>query len=174
MPNKRLNHVSLGTGNFSSQVTQVITLDASLSNRKLSFVYTSRIIRGDPDKVFAVEADFIDPNITELLDIKIEEDCWVQMWLRNIGIGWHWRSRDAITTVEPRKSQYTQLQYLVNGAWVPEPEEEARCQAIRFGAIHRGGSVRIDDPFNINLILEWGTNEVLPITIDPDIQNPKV
>lgn len=174
MPNKKLNHVSLGPPSFTSQTTQIIIVHANLTGRKLSFEYKSKILTGDPDTVLPTQEDFVDPPITELLDIKIEQDCFVQMWLHTGNIGWYWRSEDAITTVEPLQSQYKRLEYMLNGSWTANPGEDARCQGIRFGAVHRGGGPRQDDPFNMNMILEWGPNEVLPITIDPDIQNPKV
>ena len=173
MPNKKLSHVSIGTSTFTSQATQIIILTASFAGRKLVFEQKTKLERGDPDSILPTQAELVDPTITERLDIKIDETCFVQIWLHNVNLDWFWRSADAITTVEPLKGQYTQLEYWVDGQWTSNPDEEARCQGIRFGAIRRPGSNRVDDPFNLNLMLEWDGEEVLPITIDPDIQNPK-
>jgi hypothetical protein len=173
MANKKLAHNSLGLGSFNSQKTQTILIDIDMSvPKKLKFKYASWSAAGDPDSMLPAENDFLSPKPTDLLDIKIEEDCYVQMWLVNQNLDWYWRSEDAITTTESVKSIYKQLEYYHNGGWVTNPGEKAKCHGIRFGAVFRGGNPT-DDPFNMNFMLEWGPDEVLPVTIDPDIQNPR-
>jgi hypothetical protein len=174
MGDKVLGHTSLGTDAFSSTKTLLIQVDIDLSSqKKLKFGYKHMIRRGNPDDI-PDWAEFAGASTTKLLDIPIEETCFVQMWLLRDNLDWHWRSQDAITTSADRKALYKRLTYFKDGLWVPDPGKDAKCQGIRFGAVRRPGNPGPTDPFNMNIILEWGPDEVLPITIDPDIQNPKV
>lgn len=175
MATKKLGHQALGPAGFSSQTTQLILIEPDFSTpNKLKFKYATTTVEGNPDDILPDFARFIPPRTTDLLDIYVRKNCFVQMWLLRDKLDWHWRPQDAITTSEPLKSQYLQLQYRFNDAWVETPGDAAICQGIRFGAVLRPLPEGPKDPFNLNVILEWGPNEVLPMTIDPDIQNPKV
>jgi hypothetical protein len=175
MARKPLSHISLGTHEFSSDVTQKIYVTRDMtSQNKLKFKYACVTVVGDPSTIFPLAEDFAVPPTTDLLDIKIKKTCFVQMTLLRTNLDWHWRTQDAITTAISQRTYYKQLQYLVGEDWVEDPGDGARCQTIRFGAYKRAGDEGPRDPFNMNVILEWDSNDVLPITIDPDIQNPKV
>lgn len=174
MTYKPLGHSSLGTRNFNAEKTLSIQLEADVSStNKIKFYYKSLLREEDPDRVPRA-SDFASLAPTKLLDIPIKEKCFVKILLLRGNLDWHWRPMDAITTVVSAKSLYKQLRYYKDGDWVADPGQNAICQAIRFGAWLRPGPEGPKDAFNMNVILEWDSGEVLPITIDPDLQNPKV
>jgi hypothetical protein len=173
MAGKQLGHHSLARSGFSSDKTQIIQLDVDRSDpRKLKFKYATVTRQGNANTILPDFNEMLALPTTDLLDIHIEERCFVQMWLSAQTIDWFWRPQDAITMAHPGVPFYTQLQYDVNGTWVENPGEQARSRGIRFGAQLRGGGPGPKDPFNLNVILDWG-EAVLPMTIDPDIQNPR-
>lgn len=171
---KPLEHNPLGTESFPTDVpTQMEYIYPEVVGRSIRFKRVTHIRQGDPDTIFPSRAEFERGPITDLLNIGISETCFVQITLINSNYDWHWRQKDAITTATSRRNFYRQLKYLVGETWVNQPDEDAICQTIRFGAFLRPGPHGPSDPFNMNVILNWGADGVLPITIDPDLQNPK-
>lgn len=177
MTEKRLAHEKLGfIPDWTSEITQKIILNVNTTSfRKIKFEYVSDTERGDPDNILPDFASLDSPT-TDLLDIHIYETSFVQIWLAGNLLDWFWRPEDAITTCYPNTARYFNLEYFLNGTWIRNPNEDDRCQGVRFGAILRNGNPGPDtnDPFNMNVILDWGDNHFLPMTIDPDIQNPGV
>lgn len=175
-PLKKLQHSPLGETEFDSEWTLDVVIDIDHSKaKKLKF----KCKISDPhkeDKSFSPPERFVKSQpITDLLDIAIDRDCYIRMQLLPDNVDWRWRRQHAITTVEPVQTMYTDLRYLCDGRWEREAGPDDICQTIRFGARARPtGSPRTEDPFNMNIILDWGGDGVLPITIDPDIQNPRL
>ena len=91
---------------------------------------------------------------------------------------WYWsRDFDAVTTKKDNKRYYGQIEYqLQDGSWTewdgnaPKPWNSKK---IRFLASKNedGGETVHQFSLNIDLILTGGRR--LPISLDPDIQNPK-
>ena len=106
--------------------------------------------------------------------IRIEKDCYILIWLSK-NVDWHWHPTRAITTARnDLTDRYFALEYLTPGGWVPPAPAGVTTRCIRFGARFRGGPTTQEDLFNMNVMLENPDGTMLPITIDPDIQNPKV
>jgi hypothetical protein len=102
------------------------------------------------------------------LDIKIAEDAIIDIRLHK-PIFWHWAPENAVTTGKDMKDYYFLLEYFVNGTWIPDPQGSI-CERIRFRAKMDGNNH--DTPFNLNVHVVYDNNEILPISIDPDIRNP--
>ncbi|HEX9933140.1 MAG TPA: nucleotide synthetase [Allosphingosinicella sp.] len=174
-PLKKLQHSPLGETKFVSEWTMDVLIDIDHSKkRKLRF--RRQILK--PTKTreeLDLPENFVKRQpITDLLNIPVEIDCYIRMRLLSGKVDWRWRRQDAITTVESMQTMYTDLRYLCNGRWECEAGPDDICDTIRFGARARPkGSPPTKDAFNMNIVLDWGSDGVLPITIDPDILNPR-
>jgi hypothetical protein len=103
------------------------------------------------------------------LDIKVQQDCYIEIELAN-GPQWHWAMSDAITTGEPA-THYFALEYQTRGGWTTSPGSE-ECRVIRFGAHYDAAGLE-DQPYAFNMNIELREDDgVVPFTIDPDIRNP--
>lgn len=171
-----LNHEDPGNdpGGFHPAVTYVVVIDYDPSDRR------KVIFRKTHDTEVATLPDHLLPSeptpagAGELLHhVPVKEDCYIQMWLSR-NVDWHWQATRAITTAKPLPNVYFKLQYLTSTGWKvqPLPGETTRC--IRLGVRHRGAGPVQEDLFNLNVALENPDGSTLPITIDPDIQNPGV
>ncbi|HEX8572485.1 MAG TPA: nucleotide synthetase [Allosphingosinicella sp.] len=171
---KPLEHNPLGTDSFPTNVpTQLEYIFPEIDGRAIKFKRVTTVREGDPDLIFPDRSEFERGPITDLLNIEIRMTCFVQITLINDKYDWFWRPEDAITTAVSRRNYYRQLRYLVGKTWLKQPSDDGVCHTIRFGAVYRGGQEGPKDPFNMNVILDWGSDGLLPITIDPDLQNPK-
>jgi hypothetical protein len=112
-------------------------------------------------------------NPTRLLDVIIENDCFIELWLSD-KIDWFWRPKNAITTSLPVGGNYFNLQYadLAANTWATVPDQNSKYYGVRFGVKKR--TQQVFDSINFNIVLEYPGGDVLPISVDPDIQNPGV
>jgi hypothetical protein len=124
------------------------------------------------------EFAILSPSVpAPILDLEVYDDCFLEIWL-NPRQNWQWsRNYDAITTKKDYSKLYFELRYR-DGSDLYEradfPTNKTPLVA-RFGAIHdQGGTPGTKHGFSMNLELLFPTGDPLPITIDPDIQNPKV
>jgi hypothetical protein len=158
--------------NPSTTYVVVIDVDKNISNKiifekTLDFKKDTQSLVGFEQSLGLITS----ARPTELLDLIVGDDCFIEIYLSK-KLDWTWRPSNAITTSQPLDTIYFNLEYSVGGNWLPGPQ--ANCQAIRFGAAKRSGSPGPRDSFNLNLILEYPGGDILPFTIDPDIQNPGV
>lgn len=173
-----LNHRDPGPtapAGWTPAVTHVVVVDYDPSvQRKVIFRKSYHVeVPTPPDSQFPIEP--APPASGELLHhIAIAQDCYILIWLSH-KVDWHWHKSRAITLAQNLPSQYFKLQYLTATGWVSQPSQGQTTRCIRFGAKYRGPRpATVEDLFNLNIELENPDGSILPITIDPDIQNPKV
>jgi hypothetical protein len=124
---------------------------------------------GAKDSFVARYKGLFDPK----LDIYIDSDCVIELTL--IDKNWKWSNKfQAITTKKPRSSIYKSLRYIdKRGAeveWTPNMTDEYR--SIRFYALLQSGP-SIGHGFCLNVDYAMLGAQWLPVTIDPDIINPR-
>lgn len=154
-------------------------LDFEVRNGRLIFKFTQK--PEAPSDEQTAEAATSPGKKTRELDLKIDQDCWVEISLRSQHV--RWSVTDAITIGKEFQDHYFNLQYWENGAWTSQfdPVEQSwsqcdmtlSCRRIRFGV--KKWPSETDDrhsAINFNLFFENEKQEYLPITVDPDIKNP--
>lgn len=149
----------------------VVDYDPSIP-RKIIFLKTlQQEVPTPPDDQLPVEP--VPPGPGELLHhVPIEKDCYILIWLSK-NVDWHWHPTRAITIARNDLSdQYFKLEYLTASGWQAPTSSGIVTRSVRLGARLRNGATQ-DDLFNLNVELENPDGSTLPITIDPDIQNPK-
>ncbi|MEO6634001.1 MAG: nucleotide synthetase [Devosia sp.] len=102
------------------------------------------------------------------LDLKIPNHVIVRIRLDK-PLFWQWAPKNAVTTGTKATAHYFLLEYFANGIWVADPDS-VPCDQIQFRA--KKQTVQQDIAFNMNVIIVYDNNEVLPVSIDPDIRNP--
>lgn len=139
-----------------------------LANR---LIIEKRLISG-PSSHHAAQALEDEAPKTERLDLEIEKDCRIELHLAD-NFKWRWNDVMAIGRGKESVPHYFNLRYWDDDKkdWV-RPTEGKKYMAIRFFAeLRRTGKDK--DAINLNVLLEYSDTEMLPISIDPDIQNPK-
>jgi hypothetical protein len=160
-------------GGWNPSATYLVVVDFDRSNsRKIIFRKTHHVeVPTPPDNQPLPE-----PTPTGsgefLHHVEIQKDCYIQFWLSK-NVDWHWHDEKAITTAKSLPTQYFKLQYLTSQGWDDKPLAGQPTRCVRLGAKYRGPGSPKADLFNMNVMLENPDGSTLPITIDPDIQNPR-
>jgi len=112
-----------------------------------------------------------------ILDLEVYADCFLEVWLNPLqNMRWS-LVYDAITTKQDFSNYYFELKYkdgndLYDRASFPT---DVIPLVVRFGAKHNYPPVQPTlHGFSLNIELVHATGKPTPLTIDPDIQNPKV
>ena len=117
------------------------------------------------------------PPKAQLLDVPVSQHCRIEFRLCS-GVAWRWNEEMAIGRGNEEVPHYFNLEYWDEdaGGWVKQseikPNDERVFKRIRFCAEKRNGTTE-NHPINLNVLLEYPDNKILPVTIDPDIQNPR-
>jgi hypothetical protein len=140
--------------------------------------YSVRLVvreEGEGDPVFSYSEPLFDSGSP--LDLRVAEDCVIVLECDEAqGLSWS-LATDAISVKNGADARfYFALNYVDRGIPYDRAEfpDGRRCSQICFGA-----QLNVEEPdndrhsFNLDLNLERG-GQILPIHIDPDIQNPKV
>jgi hypothetical protein len=116
----------------------------------------------------------IEASKTDKLDIPVYADCIIELQLKQ-DLKWRWNEARGVGRGDTTVNYYFDLRVWddTKKEWV-KPSPRGRYIRAQFSAKYRGGTVLVKDPINFNVLLEYAQDEELPITIDPDIQNPKV
>lgn len=164
------------SGGWNPAVTYEVVIDFDPSvARKVIFLKTwQKEVPTPPDTELPVEPAPPAGAGEFLHHVGIEKDCYILIWLSK-NVDWHWHRTRAITIARnDLGDQYFKLEYLTATGWKSPASPGVKTRCIRLGARFRGGMVTQEDLFNLNVELENPDKSILPITIDPDIQNPKV
>jgi hypothetical protein len=149
--------------------------DDYTSNKEVRRVLDFRLV-GD-HIVFECDDDGSpNPIPVDELNLDVVEDTLFQLRLSNRA--WHWsKAFDAITLKKDKKKYYGKVEYLRPGGtfeeWNGQAPKDFECKTIRFlAALNEDGGDRFHG-FSLNIDLKLPGGGTLPITLDPDIQNPK-
>ena len=163
--------------NWSSAMTTYWVLTYTIdTNGKLVFSYK------EPTAVPATEVrsfqDLLSLTLSEpksLLDLKVYDHTFIEIWLDpTLNMQWS-RKYDAITTKDDYRQYYFELRLREGDTLytVDQFPGSATPLVARFGALHRAHLPPENHGFSMNIELVDGQSS-LPITIDPDIRNPSV
>lgn len=131
----------------------------------------------EPGLQAAPGAKLVRPPKAQLLNVPVRQHCRIEFRLCS-GVAWRWNEEMAIGRGNEDILHYFNLEYWDEAAnrWVRQSEitstDDRIFRRVRFCAEKRNG-VMEDHPINLNVLLEYPDDKILPVTIDPDIQNPK-
>lgn len=146
----------------NKQVHRVLDFEISSDGRKLTFKCDDD---GSPNPVPVDE-----------LNLDVVDDTLFQLRLSDKD--WHWsKAFDAVTLKKDTKKYYGRVEYMRPGGtfeeWDGKAPKDFECKIIRFrAALNEDGGEKFHG-FSLNIDLAIPGGGTLPITLDPDIQNPK-
>jgi hypothetical protein len=146
-------------------------------NRVLRYRMTANGLEFEVDRDDRYGADVPPDYPLDELNLDVYEDTWFYLRLSSQR-EWYWsRDFDAVTTKKDNKRYYGKIEYqLQDQSWVewdgngPKPWQSKR---IRFLASKNEDGVDPIHEFSLNIDLILTGGRRLPISLDPDIENPK-
>lgn len=129
---------------------------------------------------FWCEQDGDDDSDARVDELNLDVDADTEFYLRLTNQReWHWsRDFDAITTKKDKTRYYGKVLYEKDGEFVPwdgKAPKNWRCRQIMFlASLNEDAGSETAHKFSLNIDLILPDGRELPISLDPDIQNPKV
>jgi len=146
----------------NKEVRRLLDFELTSDGRHLIFICTDD---GSPN-----------PSPVDELNLDVVDDTLFQLRLSDKA--WHWsKAFDAITLKKDKKKYYGRVMYQKpDGTWDEWDGKAAKayeCKTIKFlAALNEDGGEKTHG-FSLNIDLALPGGGILPITLDPDIQNPK-
>jgi hypothetical protein len=146
---------------------------------KIKRMLSYKIDRDTGRLVFEYLPDGPDDTVpaATILNLDVWEDTEFTLRL-DANRAWHWsKNYHAITTKKDKKNLYGLMQYDRNGVfetWDGKKPKDFECMRVRFVADKNNDVNDRVHSFSMNIDLVLPNGAILPIALDPDIENPPI